>query len=509
MHRKSELPKIVFDQKHFTPLWMLEKDAGLLADKHLFAIRKLFGYLPTKIYFYTQLTPEPLYIQAYDQQTLELEKQRGAENIASGRWMRQLEMLSSQMYVKTKEAADEFFSKFYQREMDAIVSRPRAVISFLKKMQDIFSIIVPASFSTFPQCFSKIEEELLGQGDDDALFIAQYSTDLSYPLQLDEAILIYIGALRKAGTTNIADYNKKHPHHLKRLSSMMDRFGFLNWTEFGGEIVNMEYVTGRTEALLQDSTKFNEEMKKLRNVKEKIGKRNTLLQVRKNDRFYKIADRLGDISVMRLHMTIYVGCLQKYVTQFLSALTKYYQLPDEAIKMYEFSEILELIKTGKQIDKKRVEERKKGYLRIFQPKRSRIYCGGEARQRVRSLLGARKRDLGSTELQGTIASLPTDKHEKIMGRAFVLHSPFHTDKQIKGFQKGEILVAVQTHPQLVPQMKIAKAVVTDEGGLTCHAAIVSRELGIPCIIGTKLATKIFKKGDTLELDFQTGRVQRL
>ena len=60
-------------------------------------------------------------------------------------------------------------------------------------------------------------------------------------------------------------------------------------------------------------------------------------------------------------------------------------------------------------------------------------------------------------------------------------------------------------------IKLAKAItiVTDEGGLTSHAAIVSRELGIPCILGTKVATKVLKDGDLVEVDAEKGVVRRL
>jgi pyruvate,water dikinase len=51
--------------------------------------------------------------------------------------------------------------------------------------------------------------------------------------------------------------------------------------------------------------------------------------------------------------------------------------------------------------------------------------------------------------------------------------------------------------------------VTDEGGIACHAAIVSRELGVPCIIGTKIATREIKTGDEIEMDMKTGRVRVL
>lgn len=58
-------------------------------------------------------------------------------------------------------------------------------------------------------------------------------------------------------------------------------------------------------------------------------------------------------------------------------------------------------------------------------------------------------------------------------------------------------------------MKKAVAIVTDEGGITCHAAIVSRELGIPCVVGTKIATRVFKDGDLLEVRANHGLVRKL
>lgn len=76
-------------------------------------------------------------------------------------------------------------------------------------------------------------------------------------------------------------------------------------------------------------------------------------------------------------------------------------------------------------------------------------------------------------------------------------------------QDGDILVAIATTPAIVPAMKKAAAIVTDEGGLTCHAAIVSRELNIPCIVGTKIATKVFKDGDMIEVDANKGIVRKI
>ena len=61
-------------------------------------------------------------------------------------------------------------------------------------------------------------------------------------------------------------------------------------------------------------------------------------------------------------------------------------------------------------------------------------------------------------------------------------------------EKGNILVTTMTNPDYVPYMKMAGAIVTDKGGVTCHAAIVSRELGIPCVVGAENATEVMNTG---------------
>jgi len=66
-----------------------------------------------------------------------------------------------------------------------------------------------------------------------------------------------------------------------------------------------------------------------------------------------------------------------------------------------------------------------------------------------------------------------------------------------------------THPEFLPMMRKAVAFVTDEGGITCHAAIVAREMKRPCIIGTKNATKVLKDGDMVEVDAEKGIVKIL
>lgn len=80
-------------------------------------------------------------------------------------------------------------------------------------------------------------------------------------------------------------------------------------------------------------------------------------------------------------------------------------------------------------------------------------------------------------------------------------------EEIPKLKKGEIIVSEMTSPEFLPGIKRAAAIITDEGGITCHAAIVAREIKRPCIVGTKIATKVLKDGDLVEVDANNGIVK--
>lgn len=111
----------------------------------------------------------------------------------------------------------------------------------------------------------------------------------------------------------------------------------------------------------------------------------------------------------------------------------------------------------------------------------------------------------TTERTVVVKGLPASPG-KVAGKAHVILDPADIDS----FKEGEILVTTMTAPDWVPAMKKAKAIVTDAGGMTCHASIVSRELGIPCIVGTKSrseeATVKITDGQMITVDATNGIV---
>ena len=97
----------------------------------------------------------------------------------------------------------------------------------------------------------------------------------------------------------------------------------------------------------------------------------------------------------------------------------------------------------------------------------------------------------------------------IEGKAWIISAQSDIKKKMENMTKGAVLVVNQTRPYLMPAVYKASAIVTDEGGITSHAAIVAREFNIPCIVGTRIATKTFKDGDKILVDAEKGITKKI
>lgn len=149
---------------------------------------------------------------------------------------------------------------------------------------------------------------------------------------------------------------------------------------------------------------------------------------------------------------------------------------------------------------KHLRERAKNYALIFEDGKVKIYSGREFDKYRKAQLVEQKVSHKLKELRGQGASA---------GRASGTAKILLDVNEMKKIKRGNILVAPSTYPALVSAMEKSAAIVTNEGGLLSHAAIVSRELGIPCLVGTKIATKVFKDGDMVEVDANKGVVRKI
>jgi len=128
----------------------------------------------------------------------------------------------------------------------------------------------------------------------------------------------------------------------------------------------------------------------------------------------------------------------------------------------------------------------------------KFYYGNEANAFIKTLSFTRENTRQTNEINGMCACPGRAKgHVKIINKPDEIHK----------MTKGDVLVSIATTPDIVTAMKQASAIITDMGGMTCHAAIVSRELNIPCVVGTKNATKTLKDGMLVDIDATHGLVK--
>jgi phosphoenolpyruvate synthase/pyruvate phosphate dikinase len=165
-------------------------------------------------------------------------------------------------------------------------------------------------------------------------------------------------------------------------------------------------------------------------------------------------------------------------------------------------EIKDILINSKDM-KETAEERKKLSLTILKNRTLRILYGDNARRYAEEndiVLPSQETKENVSELKGI-----TGSQGYAVGKVRVIEGA----KEMHNFRQGEILVATMTTPDFIPIMSKAKAIVTNEGGITCHAAILAREMNKPCIIGTEIATKVFNDGDLVEVDADNGIVRKL
>jgi phosphohistidine swiveling domain-containing protein len=146
---------------------------------------------------------------------------------------------------------------------------------------------------------------------------------------------------------------------------------------------------------------------------------------------------------------------------------------------------------------KEIEERKKGFINC-QLKAKEVLLTGKVVKELVDYYSPKSE--GETFVKGSVAC-----KGNIKGIAQIILSP----KELSSFKEGNILITNMTTPDFVIALKKASGIITNEGGVTCHAAIISRELNIPCIIGTKNATTVFKNGDLIEMDSDKGIVRKI
>ena len=276
------------------------------------------------------------------------------------------------------------------------------------------------------------------------------------------------------------------------------------WTPYGyiGPAYNLDYYLDVWRGLLKQKINIAKELKQQAKVGKEIGlakeKLFKKLQIKGQDK--TILDLAADIVWLKAYRkdSMFFGMF--IMDKIYKEIGKRCNLSLNQARHLSYEEVKSILTNDRRVAVAELNERAKffvahldrGKLKILTGKAAKSFL---ARQNFEKVVIADVK-----ELTGTPAY-----PGKVKGIVKIVNVADEMNK----IEKNNIMVAHTTFPALVPAMKKASAIVTDDGGLTCHAAIVARELKKPCVVGTKIATSALKDGDKVMVDATNGVVRKI
>ncbi|MBI5225611.1 hypothetical protein HY994_00030 [Candidatus Micrarchaeota archaeon] len=214
-----------------------------------------------------------------------------------------------------------------------------------------------------------------------------------------------------------------------------------------------------------------------------------------DDAYFYAARNLAYLKAMRKDAQVHTYF---YLDGFFKHVARQFGISPTQARFHTSEELLAILRGQQDPDPTRANRRYKECFFSTYKGKIEVIDGPDAAKLAAQI--RRPQVLATDQIKGTCACPGTAS-----GTVKVVNTVEEAGKVLQ----GDILVSYATNPELVSAMRKASAIVTDMGGLTCHAAIVSRELNIPCVIGTKNATALLKDGDFVEVKADDGVVRKI
>lgn len=284
---------------------------------------------------------------------------------------------------------------------------------------------------------------------------------------------------------------------LSKISDHAERFGFLNMYCYEGNPMSVEDVISRLKELTKDgcASKLEDAKKASKEAETKYA--GLLNELSISEDLLGHIEHAQEYLYYRLYRLDELMIAGYYVRDFIEEIARRMGIDYDEMMHLWHEEVERFLETGELPDLAKIQERREHFATLLENGNFEILSGDELTQFI-SKEKTREPTIEEhvQELQGVTASI--GKHK---GPVKIVLCREDIDK----VEIGDVLVSTMTNPYYVPAMIRAKAIVCDEGGILSHAAIVSRELGIPCIIGTRFATKVLADDDLVEVDAAEDR----
>ena len=372
---------------------------------------------------------------------------------------------------------------------------------------------VPAWFILAEE-FSNYLMDYLAESTDqkqarEALVILTTPTDPSYVRRQDLGLINIIKKIQENKEPMSVFKQYKEADIKERLAKSIiyadiqlhaEEFKWIPFDYIGPDLWDVGHFIKEIEIFIQQGKQTEEELEKLRKQDESLKKLQWELkeQFDIDDSIYRLFKDMGLIMLLQDVKKEFSTKSHVWLqTKLLPEISRRINIETRLLRNLTEEEFSSLLLNNAKFDPVLLKKREEYSVLIAEEGRFSVLLDEEAKEYdLKFSVSFSDLDI----IKGNIASLG-----KARGKARVLLNKDDIGK----VQEGDIIVATMTTPDYVPAMKKAVGIVTDEGGVTCHAAIVSRELGIPCIIATGIATKVFKDGEEIEVDAVHGIVKKI
>ncbi|MBR9706470.1 DUF2683 family protein [Candidatus Pacearchaeota archaeon] len=320
-------------------------------------------------------------------------------------------------------------------------------------------------------------------------------TKIMVPKEQELEVLKLARSAKSKGLYSIFEIKNEFPNELSRL---VKKFGWLAFDLLNKPAYDVDYFANLVKEALNFS--IGKRISEIENYEKETAKKtdeiSKKLNLSKEEReTFDLMRDLGYYKWLRQY-NFAEACynltkVQEEIGKRLGLSLKevQYILPEEYEDVFNYKEEIKRV----------VKQRIKNLLILVSDDNKIILRGKKAIENGDRLeFEKRQFDTGANEIRGTVA-----KSGRVRGVVKIIN----IKEDMVKMQDRNILISLATIPELLPAMKKAAAIVTNEGGMTCHAAIVARELGIPCVVGTKVATEVLSDGDEIEVDADHGVVK--
>jgi phosphohistidine swiveling domain-containing protein len=288
--------------------------------------------------------------------------------------------------------------------------------------------------------------------------------------------------------------------------SIQQHYEKWRWTPFDymGPAYNIDYYLSVWAGLLKEGIDIDKAIKEIQNRPADVEKQRKQLmdELGLDGSARRLYDISADIAFLKGWRKDYFFFGFYVLSHILREMAKRLNLSMNQLYLLTFREVGDIFLKGKEVDVSEINARMKFTLFYrLEGEELRIITGKEAKEQFDKFnIKEEKISADVNELHGTCAC---------SGKAKGFVKIVNNTEDMAKMEQGDVMVSHTTYPSLVPAMKKASAIITEDGGITCHAAIVSRELKTPCITGIKAATRALKDGDEVEVNAGEGVVKKI